>query len=74
MYVRLLTFSLWVRLTVYQFDLKFTKGNTIASPNKLSHLQRRYAEKYVSERGKEYDLMIQKLKDEAEQYFKERPG
>ena len=74
MYVRLLMFRLRVRLTVYQFDLKFTRGNTIASPNKLSHLQRRYAEKYVNERGKEYDLIIQKLKDEVEQYFKERSG
>ena len=72
--MRLLKFSLCGQLTVCQFDLKFTRGNTIASPNKLSHLQRRYAEKYVSEQGQEYDLMIQKLKDEAEQYFKERPG
>ncbi|KAK0507848.1 hypothetical protein JMJ35_009737 [Cladonia borealis] len=59
---------------VNNFDLKFTKGNTIASPTKLFHLQRRYAEKYVSERGKEYDSMIERLEEEAEQYLKERPG
>ncbi|CAD6589288.1 MAG: Glutamate--tRNA ligase mitochondrial [Alectoria sarmentosa] len=46
---------------VRNFDLKFTKGNTIAAPNKLIHLQKRYAQKYVEEEGKEYLAMIDKI-------------
>jgi glutamyl-tRNA synthetase len=63
-----------VRLTWRQFDLKFTKGNTIASPLKLFHLQRRYAEKYVKEGGKEYESMIDRLHTVVAKHLAEYPG
>lgn len=44
-----------------QFDLKFTKGNTVIAPTKLDYLQRRYAEKYVEERGPVYNDMVEQV-------------
>lgn len=58
---------------IRQFDLKFTKGNTIAAPNKLLHLQKRYAQKYVEEEGKEYLAMIDRILAVVEQHLQARP-
>ena len=58
---------------ICQFDLKFTKGNTIAAPNKLFHLQKRYAQKYVEEGGKEYIAMIDKVLALAEEHLLAHP-
>ncbi|KAL2048544.1 hypothetical protein N7G274_000456 [Stereocaulon virgatum] len=58
---------------VKNFDLKFTKGNTIASPLKLFHLQGRYAEKYIKEGGKEYESMIDRLHTVVAKHLAECP-
>ena len=50
-----------------QFDLKFTKGNTIVVPTKLKHLQKRYAQKFVEEKGKQWDSMVKRLLVEVQQ-------
>lgn len=44
-----------------QFDLKFTKGNTVIVPTKLGYLQRRYAEKYAEEGGSMFENMVQRV-------------
>ena len=58
---------------ICQFDLKFTKGNTIAAPNKLIHLQKRYAQKYVEEEGNEYLAMIDRVFAVVEQHLQAHP-
>jgi hypothetical protein len=56
-----------------QFDLKFTKGNTIAAPNKLVHLQKRYAQRYVEEGRENYNSMVNKLLGIVEQRLEANP-
>lgn len=40
------------------FDLKFTKGNTIVSFDKLRYLQEQHARRRIQARGEEYEQMI----------------
>ena len=56
-----------------QFDLKFTKGNSVVLPEKLVFFQKKYAEKYISEDGVMFNSMIQKVLVVAEQYLAEHP-
>lgn len=59
---------------VQNFDLKFTKGNTIAAPNKLFHLQKQYAQQYAEkEEGEEYLAMIDKVLAVAEEHLQAHP-
>ncbi|KAL8832440.1 MAG: hypothetical protein Q9191_000260 [Dirinaria sp. TL-2023a] len=55
------------------FDLKFTKGNSVVMPEKLGFLQKKYAEKYVSEDGVMLKSMIQRVLAFAEQFLQEHP-
>ena len=41
------------------FDLKFTKGSTVVTPEKLDFLQQRYARRYISEGGKPFQTMVE---------------
>ena len=43
-----------------QFDLKFTKGNTVVNFEKLKYLQRVYAEQFASEVGPHFDEMVKR--------------
>ena len=60
-------------INMHKFDLKFTKGNTIALPYKLLHLQKHYAQKYVEEGGREYTVMIDQLQNIVKQYLTVHP-
>lgn len=42
-----------------QFDLNFTKGNTIVAPNKLMFLQKRYATEFAEENGIMFESMVE---------------
>jgi len=53
--------------------LKFTKGNTIATPDKLVHLQKRYAQKYANEEGEEYNAMVDGVIVVAQQHLEVHP-
>lgn len=55
------------------FDLKFTKGNSVVMPEKLGFLQKKYAEKYVSEDGVMLKSMIQRVLAFAEKSLQEHP-
>ena len=46
---------------VQNFDLKFTKGNTIVQPTKLNYLQQRYASKHISEGGMTYESIVDRV-------------
>lgn len=52
---------------VQNFDLKFTKGNTIVQPTKLIYLQKKYAKKYVEEGGAIFESMVDRVNEIAEQ-------
>lgn len=43
------------------FDLKFTKGNTIVSFDKLQFLQERYARQYIAEGGEQLQSMVKNV-------------
>ena len=43
---------------IEQFDLKFTKGDTIVQPAKLEFLQKQYATRYISTGGHNLDNII----------------
>lgn len=43
---------------LFQFDLKFTKGNTAVNPAKLIFLQKKYAESYIEENGAKFEKMV----------------
>lgn len=53
--------------------MKFTKGNTIATPNKLLHLQKRYAQRYANEEGEEFNTMIDGVIVVAQQHLEAHP-
>ncbi|KAL8693116.1 MAG: hypothetical protein Q9218_002002 [Villophora microphyllina] len=42
------------------FDLKFTKGNTVVEPHKLTYLQKKYAHKYIDEGAQEFEIIVDK--------------
>ncbi|KAI4134379.1 MAG: hypothetical protein LQ347_001580 [Umbilicaria vellea] len=46
---------------IQNFDLKFTKGNTIVNPLKLKWLQRKYAQKYAEEAGDMVESMVDQI-------------
>ncbi|KAI9742008.1 MAG: Glutamate--tRNA ligase mitochondrial [Cirrosporium novae-zelandiae] len=48
---------------IKNFDLKFTKGNTVVAFGKLWFLQRAHAERYLRGGGKEYESMISQLSE-----------
>jgi glutamyl-tRNA synthetase len=52
---------------VQNFDLKFTKGDTMVQPTKLMYLQKKYARKHVEEGGAVYESMVDRVYDIAEQ-------
>ncbi|KAL6721560.1 Glutamate--tRNA ligase mitochondrial [Lecanora helva] len=58
---------------VENFDLKFTKGNTIVTPNKLVHLQKRYAQKYVSESQEYFASMVVRVLEVAQKHLENHP-
>ena len=43
------------------FDLKFTKGNTIVSFDKLRFLQQQHASQYISQEGESFQQMVQEV-------------
>ncbi|MCJ1259084.1 Glutamate--tRNA ligase mitochondrial [Lignoscripta atroalba] len=46
---------------IENFDLKFTKGNTVVSFGKLNYLQKRYAKIYAEEGGAKFQEMIDRV-------------
>lgn len=52
---------------VQNFDLKFTKGNTMVQPTKLIYLQKKYAKKYVEEGGAVFKSMVDRVYEIAEE-------
>ena len=57
-------------LTILQFDLKFTKGNTIVNFQKLNYLQKLYAQKFVAEGGTRFKTMVDQVMLVLEKYEK----
>lgn len=57
-------------LTNVQFDLKFTKGNTVVEPHKLVYLQKKYAAKYAEKNGSEFEVLVDRIFEEIQQEFK----
>ena len=51
--------SVPTRTDFSEFDLKFTKGNTVVKFQKLGFLQRLYAEQYAAEDGPKLDSMVE---------------
>ena len=43
---------------IKNFDLKFTKGNTIVQSTKLNYLQKKYAQKHISEGDSTFKSMV----------------
>lgn len=58
---------------IAQFDLRFTKGNSVIMPEKLGFLQRKYTEKYIREGGCKFDSMIGQVCAVAEQETRDHP-
>ena len=56
-------------LTRIQFDMKFTKGNTIVQPHKLMYLQKKYAAKYADEGGPQFEALVDRLFEAVQQEF-----
>lgn len=52
---------------VRNFDLKFTKGNTMVQPAKLKYLQKKYAQKYIDEDCAKFESMIDRVYAVAEE-------
>ena len=52
---------------IRNFDLKFTKGNTIVDPAKLTFLQKKYSKKYAEEGGAMFESMVDRVYTVAEQ-------
>ena len=52
---------------VQNFDLKFTKGNTMVQSAKLIYLQKKYAKKYIEESGSTFDSMVDQVYTLAKQ-------
>ncbi|KAL8706885.1 MAG: hypothetical protein Q9201_000154 [Fulgogasparrea decipioides] len=51
------------------FDLKFTKGNTVVEPHKLMYLQKKFAAKYISEGGREFQTIVDRVFEASRQEF-----
>ncbi|KAL8798820.1 MAG: hypothetical protein Q9182_006364 [Xanthomendoza sp. 2 TL-2023] len=58
------------KLKKVQFDLKFTKGNTIVQPHKLEYLQKKYAAKYADEGSPQFEARINAVFEAVEQELK----
>jgi len=56
------------------FDLRFTKGDTIVLPNKLLYLQKRYAMHYAERGGEAFGAMVDAVHNAAEQHLMAHPG
>ena len=52
-----------------QFDMKFTKGNTIVEPHKLAYLQRKYAAKFIEEGGQEFEAIVDRTSKAIDHEF-----
>lgn len=51
------------------FDLKFTKGNTIVSFDKLHFLQQQHARRYIKQGGEKYQQMVQEVAGALERTY-----
>jgi glutamyl-tRNA synthetase len=51
------------------FDLKFTKGNTIVSFDKLHFLQQQHARRYINEGSEQYRQMVQEIAGALERTY-----
>lgn len=59
----------WASLTGVQFDLKFTKGNTIVEPHKMMYLQKKYAARYADEGGSQFEALVDRVSEAIQQEF-----
>ena len=48
---------------IEQFDLKFTKGDTVVQPTKLGFLQKQHATRYISEDGPHLESIVTQVLD-----------
>lgn len=51
--------------------MKFTKGNTIVTFGKLWHLQKKFAQRYAEQGGKEFDSLVDRIYIHAARYTKD---
>ncbi|KAL9612519.1 MAG: hypothetical protein Q9167_002904 [Letrouitia subvulpina] len=58
---------------IEEFDLKFTKGNTIVQPHKLIFLQRKYSEKIAAEGGPRFDSVVDQIFQHVQQELQKKP-
>ncbi|KAL8881488.1 MAG: hypothetical protein Q9198_001323 [Flavoplaca austrocitrina] len=58
---------------IASFDMKFTKGNTVVEPHKLVYLQKKYATRYATEGGPQFDALVDGVFEAIEQEFR-RPS
>ena len=57
---------------IENFDLKFTKGNSVVAYEKLTFLQRAHARRRIEEGGPEFDEIVSRVCVVAERSFYER--
>ena len=55
----------------WQFDMRFTKGNTIVTFGKLWHLQKKFAQRYAEQGGTDFDSLVDRVYRVAPQYTEE---
>ncbi|KAL8786196.1 MAG: hypothetical protein Q9195_008315 [Heterodermia aff. obscurata] len=58
---------------IHTFDLKFTKGNTIVTPQKLIYFQKKYALERIEERAATFDSMVEDVFAVAQKYLELHP-
>lgn len=56
-------------LTLKQFDLKLTKGNTIVAFEKLWFLQKAHAQRHAASGGLQFDDLVHRVSSAAEKQF-----
>lgn len=72
-YVHHYTYISCVATECRQFDLKFTKGNTIVKPEKLKYFQKKHAQRKIETRGPVFDSMVEKIYDLVRKYLQLYP-
>ncbi|KAL9043760.1 MAG: hypothetical protein Q9214_003064 [Letrouitia sp. 1 TL-2023] len=58
---------------IEEFDLKFTKGNTIVQPHKLLFLQKKYSEKIAAEGGPRFDSVVDQIFQHVQRELQKKP-
>jgi glutamyl-tRNA synthetase len=54
-------------LTILQFNLKITRGNTVVAFEKLWFLQKAHAQRFAASGGPEFDEMVSRVSSAVEE-------